>query len=1089
MRCTSCASKSGQYVCGQCKRVVYCNTKCQRNDYARHANVCFALVEGKKRERNELTDEQQRALDTFETALTKYKRSKKNKEDIQTLRSAYEKMDVTLRQEYESTFMEAIPCIYNKDMIQIPKAPMTADMPGLLFVDKEYARGKDWVKKTQASMTTTTLYLKDQEVPVLNEISNNDALTPYQKRLLIGIYDREKTMINNGWQKISDDTSIDVLSSLVQRKWITDDLLEYFLNEWCGNLTVPPVYNYNANGFTYSPLSDHYMSKLDWKPVEKARIFMSDAIKFSLQTTLEHISELLGGVNTNQCFFLFTPQVLQLEKYNILADKCATPQEFFWCVTLAQHILKKDVEKLLPFVKTYFDNDVPYELKKTYTAVFVKNGANEKGNDGNTSYDIIYDTIKDWREQQKQKKEKNMPARLPILSKKHPHVSFLLSYFITYSFQVEWKNQDAEEFFAQLGVTMRDTPVINAETQMVEIVVNEGTSKDIINSQLTELVQNSVDAITQKKPNDKSVRIELGIQDDCIVLSVTDYIGIDVNSLIALSIPFYSEKGGQPGLVGEMGTGFFNVYRSEKVFIETSRDGHVFFIEDTPIKDTNKRVIDIHRKISYYFDKKTENRTTITIKSYKMQDIEQSIFLNKARNFVKHTLGLIRGEIYLDNSLITTYLSEKTTTLYSEYCVVDKGFIQKSYVLTKGVPFVPLQQFLAQEIEHSKRNMELDTLVETKFGERNSTLLKEMGETVYPVSDLLSHSFMLKDHVLNFKSGSYTPVQTRSSITLTTLVRVSMWKYMLDYLYESILNSLEYQRNQYFVFYNSRGSSVDQVLPTKASANNNIQNFAMNYVLNDVSFIDLLHHIVTEYTKKVETLEYNVYFSDVTKIEYPPGNEKLLRIAQDWTKGKRVKTELEQEMDRKRQEDFKAQQEDDTGKEDEIETLKKSTDYIIIIECLQLWVETYIDIGKKLYIFSSDIIVPKVETSPYGNSQFQLNNNTIHFKIDQTTYKEHIDIFQKIKEGSSEKLHDSKLFIKFYGNAGTVAHELEHVRRRSSHTGKAPHDPIITKFPDEQQQSMNFDVCHIYTMQKILQCEFYSELSKKLTTLIKKEIL
>lgn len=93
--------------------------------------------------------------------------------------------------------------------------------------------------------------------------------------------------------------------------------------------------------------------------------------------------------------------------------------------------------------------------------------------------------------------------------------------------------------------------------QSIEIAVNEGTSKPFVASVLTELIQNSIDAMRGAGITE-SIDIELNHD----YLTVRDYVGIPDRALLALWIPFLSSKDvGELMSTGEMGTGFFNVYR------------------------------------------------------------------------------------------------------------------------------------------------------------------------------------------------------------------------------------------------------------------------------------------------------------------------------------------------------------------------------------------------------------------------------------------------------------------------------------------------------------------------------------------------
>jgi hypothetical protein len=127
--------------------------------------------------------------------------------------------------------------------------------------------------------------------------------------------------------------------------------------------------------------------------------------------------------------------------------------------------------------------------------------------------------------------------------------------------------------------------------QIVEIAVNEGTTKPFVQAVVSELVQNSIDAI-----GDSSGNISVLTYSDAF--SVTDSVGIaDTDTVLSLLIPFLSSKNpNDPSVNGEMGTGFFNVYRQpfvDHVNITTERDGKRIEIRATPLIDEAGFVRDV----------------------------------------------------------------------------------------------------------------------------------------------------------------------------------------------------------------------------------------------------------------------------------------------------------------------------------------------------------------------------------------------------------------------------------------------------------------------------------------------------------------
>jgi hypothetical protein len=231
----------------------------------------------------------------------------------------------------------------------------------------------------------------------------------------------------------------------------------------------------------------------------------------------------------------------------------------------------------------------------------------------------------------------------------------------------------------------------DSKLQIVEIAVNDGTSKNFIESVLTETIQNSIDAI--KSINSKNNEIDIMIDDESI--TIIDYIGIDnINIFLALLIPFYSSKdSSDPNVTGEMGTGFFNVFRqpwTHKVIISTTLNNITTRIEATPLVE-NGLVYDINYSIKRY-DSYINNNTSITI--FLIDDLELRVkTLTDANLFVENFIGLIPEIKFTLNgekktkTFETIYETEIGSVIYTE------NLITESYILTNGIPFMKFTKF------------------------------------------------------------------------------------------------------------------------------------------------------------------------------------------------------------------------------------------------------------------------------------------------------------------------------------------------------------------------------------------------------------
>ena len=169
-------------------------------------------------------------------------------------------------------------------------------------------------------------------------------------------------------------------------------------------------------------------------------------------------------------------------------------------------------------------------------------------------------------------------------------------------------------------------------------------AKSITNSVVTETVQNSLDAIRTFNPSNKNIDIEISTSGNNVIFSITDYVGINKKGIIATMIPFLSSKTPSEIVTGEMGSGFFNIYReSKKVLIETLNDNTKTTILDTSIYDGN-RVIDIDREVSILNVENTSGNKTTIYAWYEINDpVKRTDIISNFLNMTKFTIGLIQG--------------------------------------------------------------------------------------------------------------------------------------------------------------------------------------------------------------------------------------------------------------------------------------------------------------------------------------------------------------------------------------------------------------------------------------------------------------
>lgn len=270
---------------------------------------------------------------------------------------------------------------------------------------------------------------------------------------------------------------------------------------------------------------------------------------------------------------------------------------------------------------------------------------------------------------------------------------FNLKNLIEYVYDHEVNLQTLDDITILSQNMQNYVPSGKVNLQIIEIAINEGTSKPFVQSVLTELVQNSVDAINHAIANDRAIseniEIDYCTQRDTFQLKVRDFVGIPIFALLSLLIPFYSSKSaGDMISTGEMGTGFFNSYRQPWCREVVIRSGQFQIIAVPQIYQD--RVVDI---VYTFMRMDLINYTDIIINSYEISGellVETSL---DTHIFSNNYLGLIAKPVIFNNRL----LQQQLKTIYKSDTGTVKLIIDGNYesmLLTNGVPFGPLIPFI-----------------------------------------------------------------------------------------------------------------------------------------------------------------------------------------------------------------------------------------------------------------------------------------------------------------------------------------------------------------------------------------------------------
>ena len=311
-------------------------------------------------------------------------------------------------------------------------------------------------------------------------------------------------------------------------------------------------------------------------------------------------------------------------------------------------------------------------------------------------------------------------------------------------------------FLESLPWLSKYTPPSDAtRLQALQIAVNAGTSKEFVAAVLTELYQNSLDA-TRRAGGGGSISV-IAAND---ALGMRDGVGIPDGVLLPLLVPFLSTKtAGDDKVTGEMGTGFFNVFRQPYVAdvrIRTVNATHAIDIRATPqVSGAQGAVTDVTYEVVVAAAGAAARGTTVLVRLRPSAGVADGALRAEALLFAHTCLGLATPpDVRVDVNGMP--LGDAVALEYESPLVQlwrrDGG--SKAYpsvVLTNGVPFSDLAALRA------------DVPFEPE--------LLDVADGV----------------VLNLRAGGYTPTQARNRLAAVTpqltaavstvLVRLLMRKY------------------------------------------------------------------------------------------------------------------------------------------------------------------------------------------------------------------------------------------------------------------------------------------------------------------------
>jgi hypothetical protein len=587
--------------------------------------------------------------------------------------------------------------------------------------------------------------------------------------------------------------------------------------------------------------------------------------------------------------------------------------------------------------------------------------------------------------------------------------------------------------------------------QTVDVAVNEGTTKNFVRAILTEMIQNSFDAIrlATSRSDSRGVTSDIHVTITSSSLAITDTVGIPDAGLIALLLPFLSTKDASvQEVTGEMGTGFFNVYRqpfTSYVVIDTicPMDGIPNSMMHTRIEAVPKveagRVTDVYYSI--HRSSTTQSRgTTITVHFNEMDKHLIADSIVSADAFIHQFLAYVDGfNVYYNEQPVRkekelVYTSNVLTVYHSDYAQTSR-----SVLMTNNVPFSDLESYYS-----------------VMTGKELMTMLK-------------------LNVVVNVSKNYYTPVHSRSSIMVggsgsgredkaTKLLDELEYGLFLVLLQryvkiskdrDAILSDTEYS------------SEVYQVIPYHHQRSPPSTLRSIKDVQRLISYLALMAIRKTKNDYDMKALVYDECQSILRRLRLSPEEQQILfYTVRIWFEKKTVRVEEEAKEDKKDKKDKEEKEDNETG-----QGAQRVSDVFqhftaAFWECGRELEAEGVVYGMKGSVISFQQSAPRVWWKPIGASTLGYfdNGNNMLVLNSQRYFPNHIESMMLQIAGGKMSINninfDSKLRGLLENNVskvGTMLHELGHAytvvsntdREASVHDIPGAHAPRAARIGDE----------------------------------------
>lgn len=570
--------------------------------------------------------------------------------------------------------------------------------------------------------------------------------------------------------------------------------------------------------------------------------------------------------------------------------------------------------------------------------------------------------------------------------------------------------------------------------QIIEISVNAGTSKPFIPSILTELFQNAMDAIRLSE-NSKQI-IEISISEmpssNYMAVSVKDYVGMNMDNIISMSIPFYSNKKPSKNVTGEMGTGFFNIYReSDYITVKTCKDASRIDFIQKPIRDIANGVVDIDTDFKETKNSEEENGTTIT--SYiKYENQTESLHLyNQVRSFAYDIAPYSDVKVKFNgvDVIVKKVLIYEDPTFECFYA----PNLPISYVYTNNIPYQYLYEFV-----NDYRAFIPESLI-----------------------DAVSSNL-----IINLKSGMYVPLQSRTSVRIIGLEKVDFAAKLCKALGIQVLYFLSTETddgsNIASMRYNSIFISAFQFSSNRGDLRQMLTRYSPLYTKITPLYQFMASHVFIENTKSFQEYIKQIVSRDLVPLEIsyememesidklsktlPPLHELQLTALKNC-----IKIWFAPKLERRKKAEIKVVEK--SLPRSDVNFLKK-----MVTNFINLFTETANTIKPRT--FTAPIKTKVIKMPPDLAGFYSGEDHSISINA---TFAENVPEFKsnlaKFKKKGLTALRMNKLFIELFSlsvPSSVVVHELEHARRRTTHTSQGAHQDIIDSIFGGPKRNYNF---------------------------------